>query len=82
MVLPYHYEVKNKKWVLSNWLPVLATTTDEELGKIAVMSTTTQVDSSAKDMGLYSIEWVKGVDVDTWELVENEETRKSSMVLN
>ena len=48
--MPYQYEVKKKNWVLSNWLPVLATITDEELGKIAVMSTKTQVDPSAKEM--------------------------------
>ncbi len=82
MIMPYQYEVKKKNWVLSNWLPVLATITDEELGKIAVMSTKTQVDPSAKDMALYSIEWVKGYDVDKEELVETEETRKSNMVLN
>ena len=82
MVMPYHYEVKKKQWILSNWLPVLATITDEELGKIAVMSTKTQVDPSAKDMALYSIEWVKGYDIDKEELVENEETRKSNIVLN
>lgn len=82
MIMPYQYEVEKKNWVLSNWLPVLATITDEELAKIAVMSTKTQVDPSAKDMALYSIEWVKGYDVDKEELVETEETRKSNMVLN
>ena len=75
MVMPYHYETKKKKWILSNWLPVLSTITDEELGKIAVMSTSTQVDPSAKDMALYSIEWVKGLDVEAWELVENEKKK-------
>lgn len=72
MVMPYHYEVKKKKWILSNWLPVLSTITDEELGKIAVMSTKTQVDPSAKYMALYTVEWVKGYDVDEDKLVENE----------
>ena len=82
MVMPYHYEIKKKKWILNNWLPVLATTTDEELGKIAVMSTTTQVDSSAKDMALYTIEWVKGFDIETNELIENEYSIKTNVILN
>lgn len=82
MIMPYQYEVKKKNWVLSNWLPVLSNISDEELAKIAVMSTRTQVDPSAKEMALYSIEWVKGLDVDTEELVETEETRKTNIILN
>jgi len=71
MVLPAFYNVKNKKWLLINWLPVIKNISDEELGKIAIMSQETQVDMSAKNMAMYTIEWVKGLYVDTWELVEN-----------
>jgi len=74
MVLPAFYDKKKNGWLLTNWLPVIRNITDEELGKIAVMSGETQVDSSAKNMALYTIEWVKGVDVETWELVEKENT--------
>lgn len=76
MVMPQHYDTKKKEWWLTNWLPVLATTTDEELGKIAIMSPGTQVDISAKNMALYSIEWVKGMYVETGELVEKEEEKE------
>ena len=72
MVMPAFYDTKKKKWWLTNWLPVRRNTTDEELGKIAVMSQETQVDSSAKEIGLYTVEWVKGLYIDTWELVEKE----------
>ena len=71
MVMPGFYNVKKKEWLLTNWLPVGQNITDEELGKIAVMSTETQVDMSAKNMALYKIEWIKGLYVETWELVEN-----------
>lgn len=74
MVMPALYDIKNKKWFFTNWLPVRLNTTDEELAKIAVMSVETQVDFSAKDMALYTIEWIKGVYVETWELVEKEKT--------
>jgi len=74
MVLPAHYDIKKKEWWLINWLPVRKNITDEELGKIAVMSEETQVDCSAKHMALYTIEWVKGLYVETWELVEDRKT--------
>jgi len=70
MVMPHHYDIEKKEWTLTNWLPVLSTITDEELGKIAIMSTTTQVDVSAKSMALYSIEWIKGYDIVLGELIE------------
>lgn len=70
MVMPHHYDIEKKAWTLTNWLPVLSTITDEELGKIAIMSTTTQVDVSAKSMALYSIEWIKGYDIVLGELIE------------
>lgn len=70
MVMPRHYEIKKKKWILTNWLPVLLGITDEELGKIAVMSSGTEVDISAKNMGLYTIEWIKGFDITNEELIE------------
>lgn len=44
MVMPAFYDIKNKKWFLTSWLPVHFNITDEELAKIAVMSTQTQVD--------------------------------------
>lgn len=75
MVMPAFYNKKKKEWLLTNWLPVLATTTDEELGKIAIMSSETQVDISAKNMALYTIEWVKGLYVETGEMVEKEEEK-------
>ncbi len=70
MVMPHHYDVVKKEWMLTNWLPVLSTITDEELGKIATMSNQTQVDQSAKNMALYDIEWVKGFDMVNEELIE------------
>ena len=70
MVMPYHFNVKKKEWILTNWLPVLLTITDEELGKIAIMSSGTQVDISAKSMALYTIEWIKGFDIINEELIE------------
>lgn len=72
MVMPYHFDTQKNEWILSNWLPVLSTITDEELGKIAIMSSQAQVDCSAKNMALYTIEWVKGMDVDSGEIVEGE----------
>ena len=75
MVMPAFYNKKKKEWLLTNWLPVLATTTDEELGKIAIMSPETQVDISAKNMALYTIEWVKGLYVETGEMAEKEEEK-------
>ena len=74
MVMPAFFDIKKNEWLLTNWLPVLATTTDEELGKIAIMSSETQVDMSAKNMALYTIEWVRGLYLETWELVEKEKT--------
>ena len=70
IVMPRHFEIKKKKWILTNLLPVLLSITDEELGKIAVMSSGTEVDISAKNMGLYTIEWVKGFDITNEELIE------------
>lgn len=70
MIMPHHFDIEKKVWTLTNWLPVLSTITDEELGKIAIMSTTTQVDVSAKSMALYSIEWIKGYDIVLGELIE------------
>lgn len=72
MVMPAFFDIKKNEWLLTNWLPVLTTTTDEELGKIAIMSPETQVDISAKNMALYTIEWVKGLYVETGEIVEKE----------
>lgn len=80
MVMPYYYEVKNKEWTLTNWLPVLSTITDEELGKIAIMSSDTQVDSSAKSMALYAIEWIKGFDIINEELIEKPDKIESEEV--
>ena len=71
MVMPAFYDVNKKEWLLTNWLPVMRSITDDDLAKIAVMSNETQVDSSAKHMGLYFIEWAKGLDIDTGELIEN-----------
>lgn len=74
MVMPYFYNTKEKKWILANWLPVLMTTTDDELAKIAIMSSETQVDASAKNMGLYTIDWVKGFDIETGEILKPNNT--------
>lgn len=71
MVMPYHFEVKKKKWFFSNWLPVLISATEEQLAQVSIMSNETAVDSSAKNIGLYTIEWIKGLYLDNWELVEN-----------
>jgi len=78
MVMPACFDTKKRKWFLTNWLPVLPTVTDEELIKIAIMSTKTQVDPSAKDMALYTIEWIKGFDIDSGELFERESERSST----
>ena len=75
MVMPTFYDKKKKEWILTNWLPVLLTITDEELGKVAIMSPQTQVDISAKNMALYTIEWVKGMYTDTGEMAEKEEKK-------
>jgi hypothetical protein len=72
MVMPAFYDVKKKKWTLTNWLPVNLNITDEELGKIAIMSNKTQVDISAKNMALYKIEWIKGFDLDTGKFVKSQ----------
>ncbi len=72
MVMPAFYDANKKEWLLTNWLPVIKNISDEELGKIAVISGETQVDMSAKNMALYTIEWIRGLYLETWELVEKE----------
>ena len=71
MVMPAFYDVKKKKWTLTNWLPVKFNITDEDLAKIAIMSDEIQVDNSAKNMALYTIEWVKGFDLDTGNFIKS-----------
>lgn len=70
MIMPAFYNKKGKEWWLINWLPVIRNITDEELAKIAVMSGETQVDSSAKNMALYTIEWIRGLDIVNQEFIE------------
>lgn len=71
MVMPAFYDVKKKKWTLTNWLPVKFNITDKDLAKIAIMSDEIQVDNSAKNMALYTIEWVKGFDLDTGNFIKS-----------
>lgn len=75
MIVPVGYNVKNDKWFFVNWLPVKPTTTDDELAKIAIMSDI-EVYEPAKDMALYTIEWVKGFDTNIGEIVEKDNDSK------
>lgn len=71
IVLPAHYDVKKKKWNYINWIPILVTTDDKKLDELVRMSDQ-PVDESAKNMGIYSIEYIKGFDLDTSKFVKSQ----------
>ena len=72
LVLQSHYDVKTKKFNFVNWIPILMTTNDEKIDNLIKMSDQ-PVDESAKSMGIYSIEYTKGFDLETCELIEPKE---------
>lgn len=69
MVLPDHYDTKTKKWHFINWIPVSITTDDKKFDELSRTSDQ-PVDPSAKNIGIYSIEFVKGFDLEDCELIE------------
>jgi len=69
IVLPSHYDTKTKKWNYINWIPILLTTSDEKIDNL-IKASDQSVDESANNMGIYSIEFTKGFDLDTGKLVE------------
>lgn len=71
IVLPNDYDIKTKKWSYINWIPILMTTGDEKIDNLIKMSDQ-GVDESAKNMGIYSIEYTKGFDLETGEIIEPE----------
>ncbi len=71
MILPDHYDVKKKKWHYINWIPVLVTTDDKKFEELALISDE-PVDPSSKSIGIYSIEFVRGFDLDTLEFVKSQ----------
>ena len=81
MVLPRHYDTKTKQWQFTNWLPILASTDDEKIHQIA-RSSEEQVDSTAKNVGIYLIEFIRGFDLDIGKLIEKEKDEGSNDLLN
>lgn len=71
MVLPAHYDVKKKKWNYINWIPILVTTDDKKLDELVRMSDQ-PVDESAKNIAFYSIEFIRGFDLDTGKFVKSQ----------
>lgn len=71
MVLPAHYDVKKKEWNYINWIPILVTADDKKLEELSMISDQ-PVDSTAKSIGIYSIEFVRGFDLDTCEFVKSQ----------
>ncbi|MBF0208951.1 MAG: hypothetical protein HQK53_18985 [Oligoflexia bacterium] len=69
IVLPNDYDIKTKKWSLINWIPILMTTSDEKIDNL-IKASDQSVDESASSMGIYSIEFTKGFDLDTGKLIE------------
>ncbi len=71
MVLPAHYDVKKKEWNYINWIPVLVTTDDKKFDELSRISNQ-PVDSTANSIGIYSIEFVRGFDMDTGKFVKSQ----------
>lgn len=78
IILPRHYDTKTKQWQFTNWLPVTSNTDDEKLHQIA-RSSEEQVDISAKSVGVYSIEFIKGFNMKTGKFFK---TKNSDELLN
>lgn len=71
MVLPANYDVKKKKWDYINWIPILVSTDDNKLDELSRISNQ-PVDPSSKSIGIYSVEFVKGFDLDTGKFVKSQ----------
>ncbi len=69
LVVPRNYDGTTKKYSFTPWLPVLLTSSDETIDDL-IKASDQPVDESAKSMGIYSVEFAKGIDLDTGELVE------------
>lgn len=71
MILPDKYKVKTKKWHYLNWIPVLITTDDKKFEELSRISDQ-PVDPSSKSIGIYSIEFIRGFDLDTGKFVKSQ----------
>ena len=71
IVSPNNYDLKKKKWEFINWIPVLISTDDKKFNELIRISDQ-PVDQSAKNMALYSIEFVRGFDLDTGKFVKSQ----------
>lgn len=69
LVLPCNYESKTKEFGFINWIPILITSSDEKIDNLIKVSDQ-PVDESSKSMGIYSVEYTKGFDLETGKLIE------------
>lgn len=64
IVSPRSYDIKKKCWTLANWIPVSVTIDAQKLEYLLTTSNF-NFDESAKSIGLYSVEFMKGFDIDS-----------------
>lgn len=69
IILPRFYNVKEKKWLFRNSMPILITADDKKMNEL-IISSDEPVDTSAKSIGIYSIEKIKGFDIDTGKFID------------
>lgn len=69
MVLPYDYNVKKNKWRFINWIPILITAKPDYIDGL-IMDSDQGVETSADSMAFYTIESIRGLDLDTGKLIE------------
>lgn len=74
LVLPRLYDLKTRTWQFLAWIPVLLTTDDAKIESLIVTSDQ-PVDNSAKSMGIYSIEYAKGIDLKTGTLIRSDKSK-------
>ncbi len=68
VVLPYNYNVKKKKWDFTNWIPILITANNDYIDGL-MMDSDQSVDESADSMGMYTIDSVRGLDINSGKIV-------------
>lgn len=72
-ITPQSYDNKTKKWRLTNWLPIRITSTDAQIDAL-IKSSDQSVDDRAKSIGMYSVVKVQGLNLETGELYEPNDT--------
>ena len=69
IVLPSDYLTKTKEWKFVNWIPILVSLDNKKIDDL-IRASDQGVDESAKSMGLYSVEKVRGFDLDTGKFIK------------